>query len=258
MSMNLRILSLVTRSILCGAVVASASVAAGAARSFSTTQTLNTVAATKDEGEPNHCGERGGASEWHVYKAPANGTLSINTDGSNYDTILAVYTGAGFDFKSFTKVACNNSPGKGGDKVLIPNVVANTIYYIVVDGVGGAKGTAKLNINLGDPPVITTQPANKTVTVGTNVTFTVAATGSADESRRQISGRCRQPRISRRQRGSDFDSATGFSGTLKISVNERVSAGVLQAPGNLRLKQDATFLKRALVNLTIHATLELQ
>ena len=147
-------------------------------RGYTTTQIFSTVGATKDPGEPNHCGVVGGASEWFSYQAQANGTLHINTDGSSYNTVLAVYTGSGFDYASQTCVASNNAAGNGGDRVRFA-ATSGTIYYIAVDGVGGASGNVKLNVNLGDPPSITSQPQSKTVATGSNVTFTVTSAGSA-------------------------------------------------------------------------------
>src|SRR5678810_1015920 len=95
---------------------------------------------------------------------------SINTDGSSYDTVLAVYTGDGFSYESLTSVACNNNPGvNGADRVRF-TTAAGTPYFIVVDGVGGASGIVHLNINLGDPPVVNSGPANQTVGIGTNAT----------------------------------------------------------------------------------------
>jgi hypothetical protein len=149
----------------------------GPARGYTTTQVFSTVGATKDPGEPNHAGVIGGASEWYTYVAPENGTMQVNTDGSTYDTVLAVYTGPGFDFDTLVGVASNNVPGAaGGDHVLF-EASAGTIYYIAVDGVGGASGTVQLNINLGDPAEISSQPANRTVGAGTNATFSVTASG---------------------------------------------------------------------------------
>ena len=51
------------------------------------------------------------------------------------------------------------------------------MYYIAVDGVGGASGTAQLNYNLGVTPVITEQPITQTVTAGGSVTLSVTASG---------------------------------------------------------------------------------
>src|SRR5205823_6541336 len=54
----------------------------------------STVGATKEPGEPNHAGDAGGASVWYSWAAPATGQFSFETCGSDFDTVLAVYTGA--------------------------------------------------------------------------------------------------------------------------------------------------------------------
>jgi parallel beta-helix repeat protein len=119
------------------------------ARGFTGTQIFSTVGSTKEIGEPNHCGVIGGASQWFPYQPPANGILTINTDGSSFDTVLAVYTGSGLDFASLRPVACDNNSGTNGRTSRVTfQAVAGTIYYIAVDGVGGATGTVQLNYNL--------------------------------------------------------------------------------------------------------------
>ena len=127
----------------------------GPARGYRGTQTFSTVGATKDPGEPNHCGVVGGASAWYAYQPPASGWTTIKTDGSDFDTVLAVYTGPGTDFQSLTSVACDNNSGADGktSKVLF-RATKDTVYYIAVDGVGGASGTVVLNYALNRSPII--------------------------------------------------------------------------------------------------------
>ncbi len=153
---------------------------AGPSRGYTTTQILSTVGSTKEEGEQNHAGETGGASEWYVYAAPESATIHINTDGSSFNTVLAVYTGSGFGFDTLTTVASsNNSSGNGGDRVRFA-ATQDTIYFIAVDGVGGASGTVNLNIHLGTPPSITVNPLTKVVTLGSSALFSVTATGTTN------------------------------------------------------------------------------
>ena len=49
--------------------------------------------ATKEPGEPNHANELGGASVWFHWTAPVTGEITIDTCGSDFDTLLAAYTG---------------------------------------------------------------------------------------------------------------------------------------------------------------------
>src|SRR6185295_16929232 len=48
--------------------------------------------ATAEAGEPAHAGSPAAASLWWEWTAPASGLVSLSTSGSDYDTVLAVYT----------------------------------------------------------------------------------------------------------------------------------------------------------------------
>lgn len=65
------------------------------------------VAATKQPGEPDHAGNSGGKSLWWSWTAVATDRVWVKTIGSNFDTILAVYTGSSVE--SLTLVASNNN-----------------------------------------------------------------------------------------------------------------------------------------------------
>jgi hypothetical protein len=146
---------------------------------YSTTQTFSTVGGSKDPGEPNHCGETGGASQWYAWQSPTNGTVMITTDGSNFDTVLAVYIGPGDSYATLTNVACDNNSGANGLTSRVSfKTKAGTTYYIAVDGVNGAQGTVKLSIVVGSEPKIVAQPESKAVYFGGNTTLTVAAEAS--------------------------------------------------------------------------------
>jgi len=151
----------------------------GPARGFRGTQIFSTVGSSKDPGEPNHCGEPGGASEWYAYQPPASGLLILDTEGSDFDTVLAVYTGPGTDFESLVPVACDNDSGSNGKtSKTVFQATQDTVYYLAVDGVEGASGTTVLNYNLGVPPTLTQQPSSRSVPAGSSVTLSVTATGT--------------------------------------------------------------------------------
>lgn len=110
----------------------------------------------RDPDEPNHCGVMGGASYWLSYTAPATGLLSLNTDGSSFDTLLAVYASTGGSgYSSLYSIACDNNSGADRqDSRVVLNVTAGHTCYIVVDGVNGAYGRAVLNYSLNQNPAI--------------------------------------------------------------------------------------------------------
>ncbi len=104
--------------------------------------------ATKETGEPNHGGNTGGKSVWWTWTAPASGTVTIDTAGSNFDTLLSVYTGT--SVSALTSVASNDDDWAAGlttSKATF-TVTAGTVYQIAVDGYGGVSGNISLHINL--------------------------------------------------------------------------------------------------------------
>ena len=156
----------------------SAGVGGSGSHGYTTTQIFSTAGATSDPGEPVHCGIGGGHSTWFVYQAETNGTMRVDTEGSSFDTVLAVYIGPGDSYSTLTNIACDNNSGSNGlTSVVLFQATQGVTYYIAVDGVGNAVGTVKLHINLGQPVSIAAPPASQTVPSGSNVTFTAAANG---------------------------------------------------------------------------------
>jgi hypothetical protein len=82
--------------------------------------------------------------------------LNVNTDGSSFDTVLAVYTGPGTDYASLVSVDCDNDSGADGqDSSTTFSVTEGTLYFIAVDGVNAATGTVQLNYILDAAPTLT-------------------------------------------------------------------------------------------------------
>lgn len=98
------------------------------------------VAATREPGEPEHAGETTGASVWWSWTAPRSGIFVFDTDGSEFDTVLAVYTGS--DVASLTEVASNDD-ANGTDETsrVMFNAEAGTTYQIAVAGSGSDSGS---------------------------------------------------------------------------------------------------------------------
>lgn len=158
----------------------------GVVRGYNGSQIFNTTYAVTDPLEPPHCGVGGGNAYWLLYQAPTNGTLTLNTVGSTYDTVLETYTynGALTSYQDLITLACaNDSFGTNGPaQVQIPVVKARQ-YIVSVNGVNAAFGTAWLNYSLNtnqlpQPPTLTATPPALTVAAGANVTLTAPVTGS--------------------------------------------------------------------------------
>ena len=105
--------------------------------------------------------------------------LTIDTDGSTFDTLLGVYTGDGNDFSTLVSVACDNNSGTNGrtSKVVF-NAIGGTTYWIAVDGVNGAYGTVYLHYNLTTPPIFTAGPNGGTVSAGGTAMLSANVTGN--------------------------------------------------------------------------------
>src|SRR5438093_13409792 len=97
--------------------------------------------ATKEPGEPNHAGNPGGASVWYTWMAPSTGQASLGTCYSEFDTLLAVYTGD--DLTQLQQVAADDN-GCGGQSYLTFAATAGVTYRIAVDGAWGASGYFEL------------------------------------------------------------------------------------------------------------------
>ena len=72
--------------------------------------------------------------------------VSVDTIGSNFDTVLAVYTGASVN--ALTAVASDDQSGGGGSSALTFNATVGTVYRFAVDGASGGTGTVQLHLNL--------------------------------------------------------------------------------------------------------------
>ena len=94
--------------------------------------TTSTAAATIDPSDPSpSCGNHSRTrSVWYRFTAPSNGTVTANTFGSSYDTILAVFAGT---CGALTPVAggCNDDSVGLQSRVSVP-VAAGTTYYFLV------------------------------------------------------------------------------------------------------------------------------
>ncbi len=160
--------------------------AIGVVRGYNGSQVFNTTFATTDPAEPPHCGVTGGASYWLMYQPPTHGTMTLDTIGSAYDTVMEVYTfdGVLVGYTNLISVGCDNdSVSLHGPSRVVFQAVKTRQYVVVVDGVNNARGTAWLNYVLNtnlpaQPPTLQSQVATQTVTVGATVTLAPSIGGA--------------------------------------------------------------------------------
>ncbi len=100
---------------------------------FSGLVTGSNLSATSELGEPVHFAQ-GGASIWYHWTAPASGTVIFTTAGSNFDTMLGIYTGTAVN--ALTIIAQDDDSGGYPVAVATFTAVAGVTYRIAVDGYG--------------------------------------------------------------------------------------------------------------------------
>lgn len=141
--------------------------------------TGSNVNCTKEQGEPNHAGNSGGQSVWWEWVAPASGLVEISTAGSNFDTLLGVYSGT--SLSGLTAVASNDDYGMTYQSRVSFNAQQGVSYKIAVDGWVTSAGNVTLSWLLTPVPCsisVPTQPGG--VTTGlTGESYTYSTGGSA-------------------------------------------------------------------------------
>jgi len=140
------------------------------------------IAATAQVGEPDHDTETARRSIWWRWTATGSAPVTLTTFGSNFDTVLGVYTGSALD--ALAKVVSNDDESRGVIRTskLSFTPAAGVTYHFAVDGWDGSYGQVTLNLTLGQStgiaPTITSSPSSRSVTTGGSVTLNVVATGS--------------------------------------------------------------------------------
>ena len=121
--------------------------------------------ATKETGEPIHSPDDfpSGKSIWYRWTAPNSGTVTMTTAGSDFDTLLAVYTGSAVNALTLPGANFRNDDENNPGGILTSRVqfsaVGGTVYQIAVDGYGGDQGSVTFNWSLpGGTPTPTPTP----------------------------------------------------------------------------------------------------
>ena len=129
-----------------------------------------TVGATKESSEQPIDKVTGTGSVWYRWQAPSDGRFVFTTSGSNFNTLLAVYTGNSI---SGTQVAANDNDDRlcpiGSFLPTLSRVsfdaVGGVVYHIAVDTNGGGGGNVTLRwgrsarINVRTTTVSNTPPS---------------------------------------------------------------------------------------------------
>jgi hypothetical protein len=134
------VLTLVTATTVAAAAPSNDSLATPRVISFNTISGVSgatNVDATK-VGEPTpSCQPNVGATVWWRYRPNVPMSVSLNTSGSSFDTVLAVYRSTE---NGLVQVACSDDVSGGLTSALSFKGAATTAYYIQIGGYLGANG----------------------------------------------------------------------------------------------------------------------
>ena len=143
----------------------------------------STIQATTESGEPLFCGSKAmGKTVWFKVIPDAAGALTVTTTGSDFDTMLAIYTGS--SLPGLQQSGCNDDAG-GSDQTsrLFLMVTGGETYYFQLGGYQSASGQFNLQAALdtsgkADLVVTSITAAPDTADQPIPVNFTIANYGS--------------------------------------------------------------------------------
>jgi hypothetical protein len=177
---------------------------------------------------------------WYKFTPTTSGTIVADTQPSNFDTLLSVWTGTPGAFT--TQIACNDDFfGLGGSSQVTFNGVAGTTYFFMIGGFFGDFGTSVFRLTAPAPtgPVVSFNPASVTfpsTNVGsqsaiTNVVITNSGTATLNVTGFTLTG----------TNPADFALATATSGTPctptpSLAAAASCSQGVRFTPGTAGLR----------------------
>lgn len=102
-----------------------------------------TQATTADDDPTPSCGSQNSArSVWYSFTLGENTRLEANTQGSNYDTILSVWSGTR---GALSEVACNDDAG-ALTSALFFDASAGETYYFMASSYGGRGGNLQFEV----------------------------------------------------------------------------------------------------------------
>ncbi len=197
---------------------------------------INTAVCTAEPGELSHNNQAeltAFHSYWITFRVAKTGYISLDTAGSNFDTVLAVYTGT--KVNALTKVAGDDDSGGNDTSKVTFLAKAGTVYHVAIDGWDASEtGLAKFNVT-GFVPLQAktwTDVIATSTTEGSGIiTVTTTTTGA-------VSGVLKQGK-----RSHPFTTAMDAEGHIRAFILRTSTPG--QPPAELFVTQNAAGLALA-------------
>lgn len=120
---------------------------------------IDTTRATQANDDPSLCAGEESATVWYRFVPPSAGTLTVDTFGSSYDTVLAVFTG---ERGALTIQACNDDSSGGQSEVTL-SVAEGQTYFIEAASYSSVGGRLNLSASFSPlllPETAATSPGN--------------------------------------------------------------------------------------------------
>jgi cysteine-rich repeat protein len=120
-------------------------------------------------------------SVWYTFIGPVSGSVNLNTDGSTYDTQIAVYSGNNCNDilnGNGTFIGANDDnpdfiTTQYSSDLTLTCLTPGDVYYVLIDGYDGAEGDLSITLT-ADPAATGTYP-NTSVIAGQNTTVIPSA-----------------------------------------------------------------------------------
>ena len=119
-------------------------------------------------------------SAWWTWTASTSNTVTIDTLGSDFDTVLGVYTGN--TLATLVSIGCDDDTDTSTQSSVTFGATAGTTYHIQVSGFAGATGN--ITVNITGPPGAPTNPE----TAYGDSQVTVSWTAPADDGGKPVTG----------------------------------------------------------------------
>ncbi|MCS6806271.1 MAG: right-handed parallel beta-helix repeat-containing protein [Acidobacteriota bacterium] len=116
------------------------------------TETLDTTRATRSDDDPlQSCtgSLRNSNSVWYRFTPSTSGTVTADTAGSNYDTVLSAHIGS---CGALSEVACDDDSGPGLTSQIRFEAIGGRAYFFMVTSFGSSSGGGTLVFNLQFAP----------------------------------------------------------------------------------------------------------
>ena len=187
--------------------------------------TQETLEATTDAADPVPCGNPSPAkSVWYRFTASSGGTLTADTFGSGYDTVLSAWTGTA---GNLNLVDCNDQAGGGDQSEITFTVTPGTTYFFMVTAFLADGGALVFNLDLETPALTVSSDA---------LVFAARATGTTSPP--QIVTLSNPGAVALNISGvsvtGDFDANDTCSSSLAVGANCTVSVTFTPTGDGLR------------------------